>query len=215
LFSAISVWITSCFGGRYAPFFIAKNTPVFTLFVQWVFSFSATAFSFHFFALIFVQILFYLCIKVYLDLWSMLVFIKRVVSKRFEWCWKREKVSCKKVVQKRRSLFRLRLRLLHVMLEVVLIVCLVVFAVAWLVSNDWDCLMSLWKNHVLFYYVEAFIWFSPLIIWVDVAHAYNMFDSYKVAISLYDHLVFDLWCHFMLILMMFCRYAWLWPLLLS
>jgi hypothetical protein len=30
----------------------------------------------------------------------MLVFIKRVVSKRFEWCWKREKVSCKKVVQK-------------------------------------------------------------------------------------------------------------------
>jgi hypothetical protein len=52
------------------------------------------------FALIFVQILFYLCIKVYFDLWSMLVLIKRVVSKRFEWCWKREKVSCKKVVQK-------------------------------------------------------------------------------------------------------------------
>jgi hypothetical protein len=25
----------------------------------------------------------------------MLVFIKRVVSKRFEWYWKREKVSCK------------------------------------------------------------------------------------------------------------------------
>jgi hypothetical protein len=39
-----------------------------------------------FFSLIFVQILFYLCIKVYLDHWSMLVFIKRVVSKRFEWC---------------------------------------------------------------------------------------------------------------------------------
>jgi hypothetical protein len=48
-----------------------------------------------------------------------------------------------------------------------------------------------------------------------LAHAYNMFGSYKVAISLYDHLVFDLWCHFMLLLMMFCRYAWLWPLLLS
>jgi hypothetical protein len=30
----------------------------------------------------------------------MFVFIKRVVSKRFEWCWKREKVSCKKVVKK-------------------------------------------------------------------------------------------------------------------
>jgi hypothetical protein len=35
-----------------------------------------------FFALICVQILLYLCIKVYFDLWSMLVFIKRVVSKK-------------------------------------------------------------------------------------------------------------------------------------
>jgi hypothetical protein len=42
----------------------------------------------------------YIFIKFYFDLWSMLVFIKRVVSKRFEWCWKREKNSCKKVVQK-------------------------------------------------------------------------------------------------------------------
>jgi hypothetical protein len=50
----------------------------------------------------------------------------------------------------KRSLFRLRLRLLHVVLDVILIVCLVIFAVAWLVSNDWDCLMSLWKNHALF-----------------------------------------------------------------
>jgi hypothetical protein len=24
------------------------------------------------------------------------------------------------------------------------------FSVAWLVPNDWDCLMSLWKNHALF-----------------------------------------------------------------
>jgi hypothetical protein len=36
----------------------------------------------------------------------------------------------------KRSLCRLRLRLLYVMLDVVLIVCLVIFAVAWLVSND-------------------------------------------------------------------------------
>jgi hypothetical protein len=50
----------------------------------------------------------------------------------------------------KRSLFRLRLRLLHAMLDVVFIVCLVIFAVASLVSNDWDCLMSLWKNHALF-----------------------------------------------------------------
>jgi hypothetical protein len=40
--------------------------------------------------------------------------------------------------------------------------------------------------------MEAFIWFSPLMLYLgDLAHAYNMFDSYKVAISLYDHLVFD------------------------
>jgi hypothetical protein len=59
----------------------------------------------------------------------------------------------KKFMQKsgtKRSLFRLRLRLLHAMLDVILIVCLVVFSVAWLVSNDWECLMSLWKNHALF-----------------------------------------------------------------
>jgi hypothetical protein len=46
----------------------------------------------------------------------------------------------------KKSLFILRLRLFHAMLDVILIVCLVVFAVAWLVSNNWDCLMSLWKK---------------------------------------------------------------------
>jgi hypothetical protein len=50
-------------------------------------------------------------------------------------------------------LFGLRLRLFHAMLDVVLIVCLVIFAVAWLVSNDWYCLMSLWKNHALFFII--------------------------------------------------------------
>jgi hypothetical protein len=55
---------------------------------------------------------------------------------------KRKKFHAKSGIK--RSLFRLRLRLLHAMLDVVLIVCLVVFAVAWIVSNDWDCLMSLW-----------------------------------------------------------------------
>jgi hypothetical protein len=59
----------------------------------------------------------------------MLVFIKRVVSKRFEWCWKREKVSCKKVVQKGACL-DYGLDFFHAMLDIVLIVCLVVFAVA-------------------------------------------------------------------------------------
>jgi hypothetical protein len=100
LFVAINGWTpTNFFWRRCTPFLFAKNTLFFTLIVQRVFSFSRTAFSF-FFSLIFVQILFYLCIKVYLDLWSMLVFIKRVISKRFKWCWKREKVSCKKVAQK-------------------------------------------------------------------------------------------------------------------
>jgi hypothetical protein len=50
----------------------------------------------------------------------------------------------------KRSLFRLRLRLLHVVLDVVLIVCLVIFAVVWIVSNDWDFLTSLWNNHAFF-----------------------------------------------------------------
>jgi hypothetical protein len=65
-------------------------------------------------------------------------------------------------------LFRLRLRIFYVMLDVVLIVCLVIFAVAWLVSNDWDWLMSLWKKIMhCFYFVEAFIWFFfPLMLYL-------------------------------------------------
>jgi hypothetical protein len=66
----------------------------------------------------------------------------------------------------KRSFFRLWLRLLHTMLDVILIVCLVIFSVAWLVSNDWDCLMCLWKIMRCFYYVEAFIWFSPLMLYL-------------------------------------------------
>jgi hypothetical protein len=49
LFAAINGLTTSCyFGGRWTSFVIAKNTLVFTLFVQRVFSFSANAFSFCF-----------------------------------------------------------------------------------------------------------------------------------------------------------------------
>jgi hypothetical protein len=51
------------------------------------------------FALICVQIFLYLFIKVYFCLWTMLVFLKRVGLKKFEWCWKREKALCIKVVQ--------------------------------------------------------------------------------------------------------------------
>jgi hypothetical protein len=46
LFDAINGWNPTCFfWRRHTPFFIAKNTLVFTLFVQRVFSFSSTAFS--------------------------------------------------------------------------------------------------------------------------------------------------------------------------
>jgi hypothetical protein len=49
LFAAINGWTsTYFFWRRYTPFFIAKNSLVFTLFVQRVFSFSSTAFSFCF-----------------------------------------------------------------------------------------------------------------------------------------------------------------------
>jgi hypothetical protein len=48
-FAAINGWINSCFFWRETcSVFIAKNTLVFTLIVQRVFSFSNTAFSFHF-----------------------------------------------------------------------------------------------------------------------------------------------------------------------
>jgi hypothetical protein len=166
------------------------------------------------FALICVQIFLYLFIKVYFCLWYLLVFIKRVSSKRFEWCWKREKALCKKVVQ-----------------EAACVDCglgfschawchfdsmLSGFAVAWLVSNNWDCLMSLWKNHALFLlYGSIYLVFSFDALfgltWLMLTHV----RLKKSRHCLYDHLVFDFWCHLMLLLMLLCRYAWLWPLLLS
>jgi hypothetical protein len=49
LFAAINSWTqTYFFWRRCILFFIAKNTLVFTLIIQWVFSFSSTVFSFHF-----------------------------------------------------------------------------------------------------------------------------------------------------------------------
>jgi hypothetical protein len=49
LFSAINGWTPKIFFWRRCTlFFIAKNTLFFTLIVQWVFSFSRTAFGFHF-----------------------------------------------------------------------------------------------------------------------------------------------------------------------
>jgi hypothetical protein len=51
------------------------------------------------FALLCIQIFLYLFIKVYFCLGTMLVFLKKVGLKKFEWCWKREKALCTKVVQ--------------------------------------------------------------------------------------------------------------------
>jgi hypothetical protein len=49
LFAVINSWITSCcFGERLIPFSFAKNTLVFILIVQRVFTFSRTALSFCF-----------------------------------------------------------------------------------------------------------------------------------------------------------------------
>jgi hypothetical protein len=59
----------------------------------------------------------------------MLVFIKRVVFKKVRMVLEKRKIFMQKSGTKR-SLFKLRLRLLHVVLDTVLIVCLVIFAVA-------------------------------------------------------------------------------------
>jgi hypothetical protein len=59
----------------------------------------------------------------------MLVFIKKVVSNKVRMVLEKRKIFMQKSGTKR-SLFRLRLRLLHAMLDIVLIVCLMIFAVA-------------------------------------------------------------------------------------
>jgi hypothetical protein len=58
----------------------------------------------------------------------MLVFIKRVVSKSLNGVGKEKKFHAYSGTNG--SLFRLQLRLLHVILDVVLLICLVVFVVA-------------------------------------------------------------------------------------
>jgi hypothetical protein len=101
-----------------------------------------------------------------LDLWCMLILIFESCFKKVDWCWKREK-KFHAYSGTNGSLFRLWLRLLHVMLDIILIICLVVFAIAWLVSNDWECLMCLWKNYALFLlYVSILLWYSPLMLYL-------------------------------------------------
>jgi hypothetical protein len=135
LFVAINGWTpTNFFWRRHTPFFIAKNTLVFTLIVQQVFSFSRTAFSFCFY----LDFCSDLVISLHQGVFRPLVYVGFNLKEWFQKGWmvleKRKKLHAYSGTNG--SMFRLWLRLLHIMLDVVLIVCLVVFAVAWLVSND-------------------------------------------------------------------------------
>jgi hypothetical protein len=62
------------------------------------------------------------------------------------------------------------------MLDIILIICLVVIVIAWLVSNNWECLICHWNNHVLFLsYKSIILWDSRwCFIWIDLAHAHTM-----------------------------------------
>jgi hypothetical protein len=106
------------------------------------------------------------------------------------------------------SMFTLWLRLLHVMLDVVLIVCLVVFFVAWLVSNDWDRSISLWKNHALFLlYGSMLLWYSPLMLyfgWLGAClqHVWLLQSCHKPLWSFGFWLVIPLYASVVLLLCM-------------
>jgi hypothetical protein len=95
LFAAINGWITSyLFWRETHSIFIAKNTLVFTLIVQRVFSFSGTAFSFCFlpwFLFISCYIFVSRCIYTTVLCWFS---SQRVVSKRLNGVGKEKKVSC-------------------------------------------------------------------------------------------------------------------------
>jgi hypothetical protein len=139
---------TNFFWIRCTPFFIAKNTLVFTFIVQRVFFFFTNAFSFRFSPWFLFKSCYIFASRCILTSGPCWFSSKELNLKVLNGVGKEKKIM-PKVVQKG-SLFRLRLRLLHVVLDVILILCLVVFAIAWPVSNDWDCLISLWKNHALF-----------------------------------------------------------------
>jgi hypothetical protein len=132
------------FGGDLLAFHLPRTLHFFTLIVQRVFSFSRTAFSFYFSP----WFLFRSCLSLHQGVFWPLVYVgihQKSCLKKVWMVFEKRKSFMQKSGTKR-SLFRLWLRLLHAMLDFILIVCSVVFAVAWLVSNDWDCLMSLWKK---------------------------------------------------------------------
>jgi hypothetical protein len=153
------------FGERHTPLFIANNTLVFTLFVQRVFFFLVLRLAFVFY----LNFCSDLDISLYQGAFIPLVYVGFHLKEWFQKGWmvleKTKKFHAYSGTNG--SSFRLWLKLLHVMLDVILIVWLVVFSVAWLVSNDWDCLICLWKNHALFLlYGNILLWFSPLMLYL-------------------------------------------------
>jgi hypothetical protein len=106
-------------------FWFAKNVLVFIPIKNRVFFFFCYCFWFSFSPWFTFRSSYIYLSRCIFCLWTMLVFLKRVGLKKFEWCWKREKALLQKSGT-RRSLCRLRLRLFHVVLDVFLIVCLVV-----------------------------------------------------------------------------------------
>jgi hypothetical protein len=105
-------------------FSFAKNIPFFTLIVQRVFSFSRTAFSFHFSPWFLFRSCYIFVSRCILTSGPCWFSSKELFQKGSNGVGKEKKFHAKSGTK--RSLFRLRLRLLHVMLDVVLIVCLVV-----------------------------------------------------------------------------------------
>jgi hypothetical protein len=84
LFAAINGWTpTNFFWRRHTPFFIVKNTLVFTLIVQRVFSFTSTAFSFHFLP----WFLFRYCLSLYQGAFRPLVYVSFYQKSCFKNVW--------------------------------------------------------------------------------------------------------------------------------
>jgi hypothetical protein len=109
-------------------FSFAKNTPFFTLIVQRVFFFLLLrlAFVFH------LDFCSDLVLSLHQGVFGPLVYVgihQKSCFKKVRMVLEKRKSFMQKSGTKR-SLFRLRLRLLHAMLDVILIVCLVIFVVA-------------------------------------------------------------------------------------
>jgi hypothetical protein len=126
LFASINGWTpTNFFWRRCTRFSFANNTLVFTLIIQRVFSFSRTAFSFRFLPWFLFRFYYIFASKC---IWTSGLYwysSKELFQKGLNGVGKEKKFHAKSGIK--RSLFRLWLRLLYAMLDVVLIVCLVIF----------------------------------------------------------------------------------------